>query len=223
MKNYNEMADDVLRRVEEYTENQKRKRKAVMRMGTVAACFCIAAIVGFSVLRVGAVPQPPTQTTENKSTVNTTNDHFEISDSNGNVDIIHWPFDYVPDRAGVKIISSYGNGSYEQNETVPKNGSVCFSSALQGAIDEYGDSVLYRVFIDVYSNGQLLEANSPQFSKEKDRLIENDYIVAYETYFDGTENHYYFTIHAKLNELTEFKPNNNYGYRLSLYEERITY
>ena len=222
MKNYNEMANDVLRRVSEHNEKQNEKRKAVKRIGSVAACFCIAAIVGFAVLHAEAVPPSPSQSTESETHTRSTNAYTHNSNNEvANFGYPCLPDNQIPDRSGVIMISSYGNGSYGQNNTIPKNGSVCFSPALQGAIDEYGDSVLYRIFIDVYSNGQLLETNSPQVDEERERLVKNDYIVAYETYFDGTENHYYFTIHAKLNELTEFKPDNSYGYMLSLYEERV--
>ena len=46
MKNYNEMAENVLRRIEEYEIEQKRKRKVWMRALTSLGCVGIVALMG---------------------------------------------------------------------------------------------------------------------------------------------------------------------------------
>lgn len=219
MKSYNEMANIVLRRIGEYEEKQREKRKTLMRIGSVTACFVIAAIVGITAWGGNFLPQSPAQTTENEAFINTTNDYSENSDNNGSADIAHWPFNYTPDRSEVKMIASYNDGINEDDicDTVPKDGEIVFSERLKNAIDEYGDSVLYLVTIDVFSNGQRLEADSPQVEAVREQLAQADYIVAYSSFSDSVSNHYFFYLHAKLSDLAKLETYGNYGYRLTLY------
>lgn len=219
MKNYNEMANDVLHRIGEYENKQRQKRNTLTRIGSIAACFCLAVIVGITAWGGDFLPTAPTQTTENENNSKTTIEHTDNSNDTDKENIGNWPIDYVPDRNEVKIIASYNDGMNENDlcDAVPKNGEIVFSKRLKDAMDEHRDSALYLVNVDVFGNGQHLENDSPQVESIREQLTEAGYIVAYETYFDGTESHYYFAIHAKLNELLEFEAYENYGYRLTLY------
>ena len=96
-----------------------------------------------------------------------------------------------------------------------------FSVPLREAINEYGDSVLYRVVVDVFSDEDQLSPDSNKVQSECERLSNIGYTVAYETYFDGASYHYYFTLHATYDELTNFNVNDNYGYFMFLYNERV--
>ena len=57
--------------------------------------------------------------------------------------------------------------------------------------------------------------------EESDRLFSCGYTVAIETYNDGLENHYYFTLHATKEQLINFAANEEYGYRFFLYDEVV--
>ncbi len=46
MKNYNEMANDVLRKIEEHKINEKKKRKVIKRVVIPVCCFCIISLIG---------------------------------------------------------------------------------------------------------------------------------------------------------------------------------
>lgn len=125
------------------------------------------------------------------------------------------------------MISSYGDGngaavSYDS----PENGTFKFSIPLKGAIDEYGASdengdILYRVLVYVFKDKNELNANSDTVREEGDRLFACGYTVAMETYNDGHENHYYFTLHATKEQLVNFAVNEEYGYRFFLYDELV--
>lgn len=72
MKTYNEMANDVLCRIEEYETKQRNKRKvmkrAVMPILVPAMCFCLAALIGVGVRQGGLLNPDPVQTqSENNS------------------------------------------------------------------------------------------------------------------------------------------------------------
>ena len=46
MKNYNEMANDVLRRIGEHETEQRNKRKILNRVIMPICCFCLVALLG---------------------------------------------------------------------------------------------------------------------------------------------------------------------------------
>lgn len=125
------------------------------------------------------------------------------------------------------MISSYGDGgaaavSYDS----PENGTFKFSIPLKGAMDEYGASdengdILYRVLVYVFKDKNELNGNSSIVQEEGDRLFACGYTVAMETYNDGHEDHYYFTLHATKEQLVNFAVNEEYGYRFFLYDELV--
>ena len=65
MKNYNEMANDVLRRIGEHETEQRNRRKTVSRIVTPLCCFCLVALLGFGMWQGGVFnTTPPDQTLE---------------------------------------------------------------------------------------------------------------------------------------------------------------
>lgn len=118
------------------------------------------------------------------------------------------------------MISSYGSGEASACYKSPDNGSVIYSVPLKGAMEEYGDSVLYRVSVDVFSDNEQLKPNSETVKDERDRLAELGYTVSFEEYYDGAESHYYFTLHATCEQLENFPVSDSLGYMLWLYDER---
>ena len=65
MKNYNEMANDVLRRIGEHETEQRNRRKTVSRILTPLCCFCLVALLGFGMWQGGVFnTTSPDQTLE---------------------------------------------------------------------------------------------------------------------------------------------------------------
>ena len=129
---------------------------------------------------------------------------------------------HSPNGNGKTIISSFDvNGMPSVSYASPENGEFNFSIPLRDAMNEYGDSVLYRVVIDVFNDKDQLSSDSSQVQDECERFSNNGYIVAYETFFDGESYHYYFTLHATYEELISFNAIENYGYFMFLYDERV--
>lgn len=219
MKSYNEMANIVLRRIGEYEEKQKQKRKMIMRTGTIAACFCVAVIVGITAWGGNLLPTSPPQTTENTGNTDSVNNHTDNSNNVDKTNIGNWPIDYVPDGSEVQFIASYNDGINENDffDTIPKDGEIVFSQRLKNAVKEYGNSVQYLVNVEVFSNGQLIETNTQQVKAVREKLAKSGYTVVYSTASDGTSDHYSFFLQATMSDLTEFEAYNNYGYRLTLY------
>lgn len=118
------------------------------------------------------------------------------------------------------MISGYGDGS-EACYKAPENGEVGWSIPLRGAVEEYGDGANYRVFVDLFKDGQPVSQDSDEAERERERLASLGYTVATETVreTDGAE-FTYFTLHVFKEKLEALDPG-DYGYMLFLYDERV--
>lgn len=132
----------------------------------------------------------------------------------------------LPDSVGAAIgdsrpmIESYKTDA-DACYAPPKNGEVGLSMPLRGVIAENGDSARYRVVVDLFRDGQPLDADSGEAAAERERLAELGYTVAYETAYDhGGQVSAYFTLHATRDQLDTL-PAGGYGYMLFLYGERV--
>ena len=54
MKNYHEMAQSVLSRINEYETAKKRKKKVVLKTAVPACCLCAAVLAGVCLHGTGA-------------------------------------------------------------------------------------------------------------------------------------------------------------------------
>lgn len=59
MKNYDELTSDLLKRRDHYVTEQKKKRKRTMVAITAMCCFCLVALLGFGIRKVGTDNRPP--------------------------------------------------------------------------------------------------------------------------------------------------------------------
>jgi len=120
------------------------------------------------------------------------------------------------------MISSYGDGA-AACYAAPQDGTAGYSVPLAGAMEAYGQSVLYRVFVDLFSGTLLLDPGSEEARSEMERLAALGYVVALESvYYHDVLEHTYFTLHCTWDQLQNFPANADYGYMLFLYDERVT-
>lgn len=248
MKTYEEMAKSVIERRDSYNKKRKKRIRTAASV-SAACCICLSVLAGAAVQKYGLPWQRAEFTAEdstvigekdtvddagkesaaNDSAVTVPQDGTEDgkADESSNVagsagaDVSHKPNNYVPDGSERKMISSYGSGTVSGSYAAPANGEYGFSIPLRSAMEEYGDSVLYRVVIDVFRGKEQLASDSGSVKAEQERLSEKGYTVAVETYYDGSRNHCYFTLHAEYDELKNFAASEDYGYFICLYDERI--
>lgn len=238
MKNCDEMVNSLLERRDRYVAEQKRKRAVITRSVTSVCGVCLVALLGFGVWNGTFEKMPPVNPDNSVAVGQKENsehsEHTSIAqapetdntdtDSNsfGIADVGNYPNNYIPNGNEKTMISSYDGNEMlsEPCYAVPENGKFYFSVPLRHAMDAYGDRVKYRVVVDVFTDRELLSPDSSQVQDERERLSDNGYIVAYETYFDGESNHNYFTLHATYEELISFQANAGYGYFMFLYDER---
>lgn len=257
MKDYKEVAERVFQRSEEILAENRRKKRARIKAGSLASCCCLAVLLGFTAWQSGVLPRESLASANQFAQDG--RDHSGESDvvlDNGNSNLDGDPGGYSagpgevsggsdevseqdlesmygfmlrPDSdVGIempevtKMISSYGDSDTETSCEIPENGAVELSASLRGAIEEYGDSVQYRVFVELFRDGQALEMNRSLMEKETDRLAALGYRAAGEIYYDhGTITDCYFTLHATMEQVNCFAASEEYGYMLSLYNERV--
>ena len=132
------------------------------------------------------------------------------------------------------MISSFGESDDEvaaADRTAAKikddmaviNGGVFLSHSLSGALDYYGDKeeYRYRVFVELFQDGQQIANDGDPAQKEAQRLSHMGYTVAIETCSDGEVTQTYFTLHATADQLRNFTPDPAFGYALWLYDECV--
>ena len=115
----------------------------------------------------------------------------------------------------------------ENAKPVLKNGSVYYSDALSTALAEKGDSVFYRIYMDIYRDESPVSFGSEWMTMEAERLSGLGYHVAIETYtvegddgeYSWVAKSYYFTIHATYEQLMEFPANESFAYVIMFYDE----
>ena len=73
MKNYNEMANDVLRRIGEHENNQRNRRKNMKKVILPICCFCLVAILGIGLWQGDYFSKTPSVKSENSTIVDENN------------------------------------------------------------------------------------------------------------------------------------------------------
>lgn len=108
MKNYNEMANDVLRRIGEHENNQRNRRKNMKKVILPICCFCLVAILGIGLWQGDYFSKTPSVKTEN-STVIDENNYAQHQTNNQSSE----------DREFIGMIK-YGGANYVQCSTSTK-------------------------------------------------------------------------------------------------------
>jgi hypothetical protein len=239
MKDYETMAESVLKRRDKYVVERRRQMK---KMASILSCFCLVVLMGVGVWHFGT---PSNQEkadlsgeeaatggimpggayvsgdVSNSAKVESAETEEDIqmagkADNGGDMD---------GDSAGYsiqKMISSFGETKMDNDISV-NNGGVMFSDALTGALEQYGGDVLYRVIVELFSDGVQIDCAGDAGTAEMERFAAEGYTVAFETYNDGYVDHNYFTLHATAEQLDSsyFPASEQYGYCVMLYGERI--
>ncbi len=248
MRNYREVADRVLARSDRIRARRRRRARWLTSLGAAGACLALLLVwKPWALAQSSAqfapeqVMQPgqtdvvgPSQELQDHRNTGTTQTTPQTQDgttappqSSEGPNAIGGPM-IGPGDPGfpldepMEMIASYGQGGQSAAcYAAPENGQVGYSIPLRGAMEEYGQSRRYQVYVDVFVDGVQQPQDGAWVQEEMDRLYSLGYIVAYETYFDGAQNHFAFTLHASWEQLENFPAASDYGYFFFLYRERI--
>ncbi|MBR3835620.1 MAG: hypothetical protein IKJ69_02380 [Clostridia bacterium] len=218
MKNYNEMADDVFRRRDEFAKEQKRKRK---RIAISLLCLCMAVLVGVGLWQSGLFT-PQVQQAEDaiypgiKDTYGP-GEEEPTQEENGVFQPAGSDTVTMENGERLTLISSYEEVSASACYALPENGKYYFSIPLNAALEEYDDKVIYRIVVRVFEDGKMLQGKD-ELAKIADKFFDWGYSSALEVANDQW-NFAVFTMLVKEDELKKFKADNEHGYFFFLYEE----
>lgn len=205
MKNYNEMANDVLRRIGEH-ETLKRNRINVAKKVVIpACCFCLVALIGIGVWQDGAFKKKPSVQIGDSTIVgekDSTNDKGGAG-SDEQVD-----GDFTPNGQKPPPKDSTGTTS-SVTSNVPNN----YSSALGGASSEQNDPNRVMFIINTVKNSvsaAKLKFSEDKYYSEKKTLSDitaylgkdlsnlNDILPKNFEFTGGYETNFYYELSGKL-------------------------
>ena len=201
-------------------EIYKGKRNTWIRWGAVAACLCICLVGATSLYPTLLHPDKGTETGHGIEDYNEPVpgglNYFEGSAmENAETD------SGIHTQVNTKMMIGHYDKSLNDADMAVNNGHYELSNSLKAALGEYGDTVKYRVVVEVFKDGTVINSGSSEVASEETRLAKEKYFVAHETYEDTVERSDYFTIHAEEDHLLHFSVNESYGYYISLYDEYL--
>ena len=126
--------------------------------------------------------------------------------------------------AVTEMIESYPGDYSSACYVVPGPGEVGYSMPLQDAMAEYDRTVTYRVFVDIFKEGEEtpMDGGDKEVAKLLDMLY-RDYGIttALEKVKDANgKKHVYPTLHATFDQLRRFPGDEDHGWMLFLYDEK---
>lgn len=197
MKNYNEMAESVLKRRDKYIVERREQMKKV---SSILSCVCLVALLGIGTRVI------PKQEPLDSGDVNYDGNYYSTDDYSKKEQA-------EEKENSILLISSYesvGEPCYK----APCDGNVYMSIPLSRAIETYGDNAHYHVLVQVFKDSFPLASESAEVQAEMDRLTSLGYPIVFE---NGTS--YAFSLKASEEQLQSISSGENYGYMLFLYGE----
>ena len=207
------LVDDDL--VEEALADKPKRTRPWVRWAAAVACVCIVAVGALALRSNGgtAITAPDPGNTANKPIESDVQQEpVEASEPVMGPDGDSEPGVIVP------MIEAFGQSTWSEDMAVA-NGGCVFSDSLTAAMENYGDSVRYRVMVEFFRDGVQIDAGDELARRECDRLVDAGYLVALETCRDGAVENRLFTIHATAEQLRNYPLDGALGYHFLLYGE----
>lgn len=237
MKTYNEMAESVFRRRDEYARKKREARKKTVKLSVSFACVTLVLFAGFGLHQKEQISSPlspePSKTGEQTladSAVTGEKDYYEpVKDTpfnngpcvpsddeeNNSETIIRT--DIIDSYEGV---GSSGSACY----AVPKNGTSFFSIPLNAAFEAYGDTcdetggrIVYRVAVRVFKDTKMITGKD-ELIKISEKLHRMGYIPSVEV-ANGDDSTAVLSLLVTEEALRNFKADKETAYFFFLYNE----
>lgn len=245
MKSYDEMAENVFRRRDEYTIKKREIRKKTVKLSVSFACMALVLVAGFGVWQNGRFENKPlnstgineqqTDNTKGKedqtiedSTISGERDYYGPVTDTPYINGVCIPLDGEWNCNGekLKMIESY-EGSVSSAlacYALPKNGDQFFSIPLHAAFDAYGETdeetgkkIVYRVVVRVFEDGKMIMGKE-NLLKIAEKFGEMGYISAIEIPNDQ-DDLAVLTLHVTEEDLKNFPEDKDNGYFFFLFKE----
>lgn len=251
MKTYNEMAERVFARMEEYETAKKRRRKLYGKLSITACCMALVMAIGATPLLKNSIPKTEDGgvTEKDESICNgavVPEDDGKDGDWSAHDDAIsYWPEDEKAMSESSSAENANGGnlwyigegesmpeidwatiidsypGGDEACYKTPDNGAFFYSIPLNAAIQEYGDDAVAYRVVLAVFHDGEAVTDPAALKEEFGRISDLGYEAFFETHKNGNEKQYRLGVFASAHDLANFTPNPEYGYTFFLYKERI--
>lgn len=155
MKNYNEMAQSVLSRINEYEAVRKRKKKIFIKTAVPACCLCAAVIAGVAIHGAGAkgaVSVPQNSLPESRENISESSENSSGSDGK--------KFAYADDMCGVVIVDGkvyiQDFSDYAIDETFTADKSIGDARDFEGTYKKKDGNISAEIYSVKESENVLL-------------------------------------------------------------------
>lgn len=233
MKTYDEMAESVFRRRDEYAQKKRELRKKTVKLSVSFACVTLVLFAGFGLHQKEQISSPlspePSKTDEQTladSAVTGEKDYYEpVKDTPFNNGPCV-PFEDEENSTVIKIIDSYENSNASGSAcyAVPKNGTSFFSIPLNAAFEAYGDTcdetgdrIVYRVVVRVFKDTKMV-TEKDALVKISEKLYGMGYTPSVEV-TNGDDNSAVLSLVVTEEALRKFKADEENAYFFFLYNE----
>ncbi len=245
MKTYDEMAENVFRRRDEYLLKKKETRKKTVKLSVSFACMALVLFAGLGLWQKGRFENKPLNNTETNEQLTdnaqgkeeqTIADSVVVGDRDYYGPVTDTPYinglcipldgEWNCNGEKLKMIESY-EGSVSSAlacYALPKNGDQFFSIPLHAAFDAYGETdedtgkkIVYRVVVRVFEDGKMIMGKE-NLLKIAEKFGEMGYISAIEIPNDQ-DDLAVLTLHVTEEDLKNFPEDKENGYFFFLFKE----
>lgn len=246
MKTYDEMAENVFRRRDEYILKKRETRKKTVKLSVSFACMALVLFAGLGLWQREEFENKPLNNTEinENQTDNTQGTEEQTIDDSvavGEKDY-YGPVEDTPyinghniplDEEGwngngqrLKMIESFDGGisSATACYALPQNGDQFFSIPLHAAFEAYGETdedlgekLVYRVVVRVFEDGKMITGKD-NLLKIAEKLGKMGYYAPVEIPNDR-DDLAVLTLHITEEELKNFPEDKDNGYFFFLFKE----
>lgn len=245
MKTYDEMAENVFRRRDEYLLKKKETRKKTVKLSVSFACMALVLFAGLGLWQEGKFENKPLNNTEINGQLTdnaqgkeeqTIADSVVVGDRDYYGPVTDTPYinglcipldgEWNCNGEKLKMIESF-EGSISSALACyasPKNGDQFFSIPLHAAFDAYGETdedtgkkIVYRVIVRVFEDGKMIMGKE-NLLKIAEKFGEMGYISAIEIPNDQ-DDLAVLTLHVTEEDLKNFPEDKENGYFFFLFKE----
>ena len=238
MKSYDEMAENVFRRRDEYVVKKRELRKKTVKLSVSFACMALVLFAGLGLWQNGESEAKPLNNTENTQgkEEQTIADSAVVGERDYYGPVTDTPYinglcipldgDWNCNGEKLKMIESYesGGSSALACYASPKNGDKFFSIPLHAAFDAFGETdeetgkkIVYRVVVRVFEDGKMIMGKE-NLLKIAEKLSEMGYYAPVEIP-NNDDDLAVLTLHASEEDLKNFPEDEENGYFFFLFKE----
>lgn len=168
MKNYNEMTNDVFRRIDEYNAKQKQKKKLAVRTAAALVCVCLAVLAGIGIRQGGLLSTKPKSKAETEGNILPSESKSEYPNL-ALLSFSQW-------QCEENVV--WGSGTPTKGkipaEAVGEAGKAVITSELKSALSSGGKNTVYAVMVDftpTASKSLLIEGKTAAELKEEIKAL----------------------------------------------------